>query len=67
MQELIKRILIETTQLYREKGKLSYNAGIFINTEAFKIIRRAIDIFRNIEGDFDEASDIEMIIRQFIA
>ena len=67
MQELIKSILIETTQLYRENGNFSYNAGILINTEAFKIVRRAIDIFRNIEGDFDEARDIKMIIRQFIA
>ena len=67
MQELIKSILIETTQLYRENGNFSYNAGILINTEAFKIVRRAIDIFRNIEGDFDEARDIEIIISKFIA
>ena len=66
MQYLIKRFLIETTQLYRENRNFSYNAGILINTEAFKIVRRAIDIFRDIEGDFDDVSDIEMIIKQFI-
>ena len=67
IQELIKRTLIGTTQCYREKSKMTYNAGISINTEAFKIVRRAIETFRNIEGDFDDVSDIEMIIRQFIA
>ena len=66
-QYLIKSFLIETTLLYRENGKFSYNAGILINTEAFKIVRRAIDIFRNIEGDFDDVSDIEIIIKHFIA
>ena len=42
IQKLIKELLIETTQSYREECKLTYNAGISINTEAFKFVRRAI-------------------------
>ena len=67
IQKLIKELLIETTQSYREECKLTYNAGISINTEAFKFVRRAIEVFRHIEGDFDNVKDIEIIIRQFIA
>ena len=67
IQKSIKGLLIETTQSYREECKLTYNSGISINTEAFKFVRRAIEIFRDIEGDFDNVKDIEMIIRQFIS
>ena len=67
LQVSIKKLLIETTELYKNKSRLSYNVGISIKTEAFKIVRRAIDVFRDIEGDFDDVCAIERTIRQFVA
>ena len=67
IKQLFKEMLVDTAYLCRERNKLYYNAGISINTEAFKLVRRAIEIFRNIEGDFDDLQDIEIIIRQLIA
>ena len=49
IQHLIKKVLIGGMNLYIVKGEFSYNAGILINTEAFKILRRVVDIFKNIE------------------
>ena len=67
LQVSIKKLLIETTELYKNKSRLSYNVGISIKTEAFKIVRRAIDVFRDLEGDFDDVCAIERTIRQFVA
>ena len=66
LQEEIKKLLIQTTEIYRGKEHLSYNVGISINTEAFKRVRYVIEIFKNIEGDFDDVSEIKRIIEQLV-
>ena len=66
-RQLLKDMLLDTIYCCRERNKFYYNAGILINTEAFKIVRRAVEIFRNIEGDFDDVQGIEILIRQLIA
>ena len=66
-RQLLKDMLLDTTYCCRERNKFYHNAGILINTEAFKIVRRAVEIFRNIEGDFDDVQGIEILIRQLIA
>ena len=59
LRQSINKILIETIELYNSKNRFSYYVGISINTEAFKIVIRAIDIFKGLEGDFDHVCDIE--------
>ena len=66
LQKSINKFIIETIEQYNDTNKFSYYVGISTNTEAFKIVRRAIDIFRELEGDFNDAYDIERIITQFV-
>ena len=63
LQDSIKRMLLATVKCYKETSKFCFNAGISINTEAFSIVKKAIDIFRNLHGDFESGNEIENLMK----
>ena len=59
LQVSIKRMLYATVKSYKERSKFSFNCGIVICTEAFQIVKRAIEKFKQLTGEFQN----EMILR----
>ena len=61
---LLKNMLFITMKCYQDRSKISFNSGISIKTEAFEVVKRAIEIFKTIGGEFQNETDIENIIRK---
>ena len=66
LQDSIKRILLATVKCYKEISKLCFNAGISINTGAFAIVTRIIEIFRNLDGNFESGNKIQNLMKEFL-
>ena len=64
LQCSIKTMLFATVKLYTDKTKLSFNSGISMNTTAFAVVKRAIEIFKTLDGVYENESDIEKRIRE---
>ena len=59
-----KKYAIATLKYYRDRSKISFNSGISIEIEAFEVVRRAVEIFKTIDREFQNETDIENIIRK---
>ena len=59
LQVSVKKMLFATVKSYKERSKLSFNSGIAIGTEAFQIVKRAIETFKQLSGEFQNENDLE--------